>query len=434
LFWPAVRRFFTPTIAVGTTSESTQKPATPENPVAPRLSIVVLPFTNLSNDKDQQYLADGITEDLTTDLSRISHMFVISRNTAFTYKDKPINARQIGRELGVRYVLEGSVQRSGSRVRITAQLIEANTDVHLWAQRFDRDMGDLFALQNEITREIATALSSELIIAEAARPNEHPDALDYILRGRAVSRRGITPDNSTQAVALYERALALDPNSVEAKTVLAAALAGRVLAGMTNSRAADIAHAKELVEQVLATSPGSTLAHFAKGQLLRADGHCDEAIPEFERVISSNRNSSGAFFQLAVCKLLTGAIDETIPLEEQSIRLGPRDPDIFNRYLVIGQVHLLQSRTEEAINWLEKARSANSASAFPHSWLASAYAIKGDLGRARTELAEARRLLGGTGYTSIAAVRAGNRAVPAIRDLYETTFYAGLRKAGLPEE
>jgi TolB-like protein/class 3 adenylate cyclase len=434
LFWPAVRQFFTPTIAVGTTSESTQKPATPENPVAPRLSIVVLAFTNLSNDKDQQYLADGITEDLTTDLSRISHMFVISRNTAFTYKDKPINARQIGRELGVRYVLEGSVQRSGSRVRITAQLIEANTDVHLWAQRFDRDMGDLFALQNEITREIATALSSELIIAEAARPNEHPDALDYILRGRAVSRRGITPDNSTQAVALYERALALDPNSVEAKTVLAAALAGRVLAGMTNSRAADIAHAKELVEQVLATSPGSTLAHFAKGQLLRADGHCDEAIPEFERVISSNRNSSGSFFQLAVCKLLTGAIDETIPLEEQSIRLGPRDPDIFNRYLVIGQVHLLQSRTEEAINWLEKARSANSASAFPHSWLASAYAIKGDLGRARTELAEARRLLGGTGYTSIAAVRAGNRAVPAIRDLYETTFYAGLRNAGLPEE
>ena len=434
LFWPAVRRFFTPTIAIGTTSESTQKPATPENPVAPRLEIVVLAFTNLSNDKDQQYLADGITEDLTTDLSRISHMFVISRNTAFTYKDKPINARQIGRELGVRYVLEGSVQRSGSRVRITAQLIEANTDVHLWAQRFDRDMGDLFALQNEITREIATALSSELIIAEAARPNEHPDALDYILRGRAVSRRGITPDNSTQAVALYERALALDPNSVEAKTVLAAALAGRVLAGMTNSRAADIAHAKELVEQVLATSPGSTLAHFAKGQLLRADGHCDEAIPEFERVISSNRNSSGSFFQLAVCKLLTGAIDETIPLEEQSIRLGPRDPDIFNRYLVIGQVHLLQSRTEEAINWLEKARSANSASAFPHSWLASAYAIKGDLGRARTELAEARRLLGGTGYTSIAAVRAGNRAVPAIRDLYETTFYAGLRKAGLPEE
>jgi TolB-like protein len=276
-------------------TEAVAAPSFVPTQTAPRLSIVVLPFANLSNDPDQQYLADGITEDLTTDLSRISHLFVISRNSAFTYKDKPANAKQIGRELGVRYVLEGSVQRSGNRLRITAQLIEADTDVHLWAQRFDRDMGDLFTLQSEITREIATALSSELIIAEAARPNQHPDALDYILRGRAVSRRGMTPANSTHAVALYERALALDPNSVEAKAVLAAALAGRVLAGMTNSRPADVAHAKELVEQVLATAPGSTLAHFVKGELLRAEGHCDEALPEFEKVISSNRGFWGIF-------------------------------------------------------------------------------------------------------------------------------------------
>jgi hypothetical protein len=131
---------------------------------------------------------------------------------------------------------------------------------------------------------------------------------------------------------------------------------------MTNSRAADVARAKALVEQVLATSPRSTLAHFVKGQLLRAEGRCDDAIPEFEMVITSNRNSSSAFFQLAVCKLVTGAIDETIPLEEQSIRLGPRDPDIFNRYLVIGQVHLLQSRTEEAILWLQSRSAAASCS------------------------------------------------------------------------
>jgi len=149
-----------------------------EHPAAPRLSIVVLPFANLSNNPEQQYFADGITEDLTTDLSRISHVLVISRNTAFTYKDKPVNARQIGRELRVRYVLEGSVQRSSGRIRVSAQLIEAETDAHLWAQRFDRDMGDLFALQSEITRQIAMALSSELVIAEAARPTEHPDALD----------------------------------------------------------------------------------------------------------------------------------------------------------------------------------------------------------------------------------------------------------------
>ena len=155
---------------------------------APRLSIVVLPFANLSNDPEQQYFADGITEDLTTDLSRIADMLVISRNTAFTYKDKPVDAKQIGRELGVRYVLEGSVRRSGNQVRVNAQLIDAETDAHLWAERFDRDTGDLFALQDEITSRIAIALNLELIGAEAARPTDHPDALDYILRGRAAIR------------------------------------------------------------------------------------------------------------------------------------------------------------------------------------------------------------------------------------------------------
>ena len=187
--WPITASSPTSMLA-GVNTTSVAQPFT-----VPRLSIVVLPFANLSSDPEQQYLADGITEDLTTDLSRISHMFVISRNTAFTYKDKPGNAKQIGRELRVRYVLEGSVRRSGNQVRVNAQLIDAETDAHLWAERFDRDLGDLFALQNDITRRIAMALSSELVMAEAARPAEHPDALDYILRGRAVSHKGITPDN-----------------------------------------------------------------------------------------------------------------------------------------------------------------------------------------------------------------------------------------------
>src|ERR1700736_2972134 len=152
--------------------------------VAPRLSIVVLPFTNLSDDREQQYFADGITEDLTTDLSRIANMLVISRNTAFTYQNKRVDTKQIGRELCVRYVLEGSVRRSGNQLRVTAQLIDADTDAHLWAERFDRDACDLFALQNEITSRIAVALNLELVGAEAARPTEHPDAMDYLLRGR----------------------------------------------------------------------------------------------------------------------------------------------------------------------------------------------------------------------------------------------------------
>src|SRR5207237_4383150 len=167
---------FRPEGVAGLASASVS-PATSSSPpvVAPRLSIVVLPFTNLSDDREQQYFADGITEDLTTDLSRLADMFVISRHTAFTYRNRPAETKQIGRELGVRYVLEGSVRRSGNQVRVCAQLIEADTDAHLWAERFDSDMGDLFALQNEITSRIAVALDVELVGAEAARPTLQPD-------------------------------------------------------------------------------------------------------------------------------------------------------------------------------------------------------------------------------------------------------------------
>src|SRR5215470_10164112 len=164
-----------------------ESPSAPTMPPysAPRLSIVVLPFANLSNDPEQEYFADGITEDLTTDVARIQGSLVMARNTAFTYKGKPLDAKKIGRDLGVRYVLEGSVQRSGNQVRINVQLVDAETGAHLWAERFDRDIGDLFALQNEITARIANKLQSELAIAEARRPTDNPDALEYILRGRA---------------------------------------------------------------------------------------------------------------------------------------------------------------------------------------------------------------------------------------------------------
>ena len=172
----------------------------------PRLSIVVLPFTNISDDPEQQYFADGITEDLTTDLSRLPHLSVISRNTAFTYRNKQIDTRQIGLELGARYVLQGSVRRSGNQVRVSAQLVDAATDTHLWAERFDGETGDLFGLQNEITGRIASELNIELIAAEAARPTDNPEALDYIFRGRAVRLRPNSRDVYAQAVRLFERA------------------------------------------------------------------------------------------------------------------------------------------------------------------------------------------------------------------------------------
>jgi TolB-like protein/Tfp pilus assembly protein PilF len=403
---------------------------------APRLSIVVLPFINFSDDREQQYFADGITEDLTTDLSRLAGYSIISRNTAFTYRNRPSETKQIGRELGVRYVLEGSVQRSRNRVRVSVQLIDAETDTHLWADRLDRDADDLFVLQNEIASQIAGALHVELIGAEAARPSVQPDALDYVLRARALYLGNVpTRDNYAAQIALYERALALDPGSEKIQSFLAWQLAARVLDQMSNTAAADLARAETLADHALAALPRRALAHYAKAQVLRAQLRFEQAISEYETVLAFNRNWAHAIAALGYCKFLTGLIDEAIPAQERAIRLSPRDPEIWLYYFWIGQVHLLQSRVGEAILWFEKARRANPEHPLPHAYLASADALNGESGRAAAELARAGELCGDDRYSSIARLRAvGLFDVPKIRALFEATYFVGLRKAGMPEQ
>jgi TolB-like protein/Flp pilus assembly protein TadD len=414
--------------------------SSPPPVAAPRLSIVVLPFTNLSDDREQQYFADGITEDLTTDLSRLTGMLVISRNTAFTYRNKPVDTKQIGRELGVRYVLEGSVRRWGNQIRVTAQLIDAETEAHLWTERFDHDIGDLFALQNEITSRIAVALNLELCGAEAARPTQRPDALECMIRGCVALVKEASRKGYAEAVGWYERALALDPTSIDAQSWLATILTVRVLNEMTDTAAADLERADKLVIQALRASPRSPNAHYAKGNLLRLGQRYEDAISEYETVLAFNRNSLGALAGLSICKVMTGSIDEAIPLTEHAIRLSPRDPNIAYRYVWIGIAHLLQSRNDEAIVWFEKARRTNPRHANPHIYLASAYALKGDLDSASAELAEALRLGSDGRFLSIARLKAagissgGYWGVPKIRALFETTYFAGLRKAGLPEK
>jgi adenylate cyclase len=306
----------------------------------------------------------------------------------------------------------------------------------VWAERFERDTADLFALQNEITGRIAVALNLALVGAEAARPTANPDALDYIFRGRAAWFKPRSRDRDAAQITLFERALALDPHSVDAQALLAIALTNLVINGVTESAAADIARAEGLAGQALAASPRSYLAHFARGNVLRAQRRYAEAIPEYETVLASNRNSVNALHALGQCKLFAGSIEEVIPHVEEAIRLSPRDPFIGIWYLEIGRVHLLQSRTDEAIVWLEKARGADPAAPAVHALLASAYGLKGEIERAAIELAEARRLSAVDRYTSIARwqAAAGNLGVPKIRALYEATYLVGLRKAGMPEE
>jgi TolB-like protein len=402
---------------------------------AQRASIVVLPFANLSDDPAQQYFADGITCELTTDLSRIPDMLVISRNTAFTYKNRAIDTRQIGRDLGVRCVLEGEVQRAGDQVRVTVQLIDAESDAHLWAERFAAEAGDLFALQDQITRRIAVALDLELVELEALRQIEAPDTRDYILRGRAMRLRPPSRENRAEQVLLFERALALDPQSVGAQGWLAIELAARAVDLMTDTVAADIARAEDLAKRALGAAPRYSVARFAMAQVLRAQHRYGEAISEYEAVIALNRNWAHAYSHLGWCKFMTGLVEALIPAQEEAIRLSPRDPQIGLFYSRIGRAHLLQSRIDEAIIWCEKACNATPAAAIFRSFLASAWALKGEMARAVAELDEAHRLVGDDRYSSIARVRGVTPwGAPAISKLAEATYLAGLRMAGMPEE
>jgi adenylate cyclase len=362
-------------------------------------------------------------------------MLVISRNTALTHGNRPVDTRRIGRRLGVRYVLNGSVQQSGKQVRVTARLIDAATDAHLWAERFDHGIGDLFALQNEITGRIANALGLEPIATEAARPPENPDAPDYILRGRAAGLRPSSSDTHAKRIAMFERALVLDPRSTEAQSLLADALAHRVLDRLTDAAAAGMARAVTLVDRALAASPRSPTADLAKGNVLRALDRCEEAIPECETALAINPNNASALDNLADCKLLTGSLKDAVALAHQAIRLSPRDPRIGYFYIRIGHSHLLQSCPDEAIPWLERARGAVPEIPFVHALLASAHGLKGDIGRAAAELAKARRLSADNRWSSIAHWNAvGYFGVPKVRTLMEATYIAGLRKAGIPDE
>ncbi len=262
------------------------------------------------------------------------------------------------------------------------------------------------------------------------------------MRGRAAIYKQRTRDTLAEAIGLFERALALDPGSVEAQSWWASALVVRVLDDMTDSVAADMERAEGLIGQALAASPGFYSPHRAKAELLRAQGRCQEAIPEYEAAIAGNRTWAHGISSLGWCKFFCGSIEEAIPAQEQAIRLSPREPYIGNWYSRIGYVHLLQSRTNEAIIWMERARNAIPKQPFHRFILASAYALKGETARAAAKLAEARRLSTDDRFSSIARLKAigfwpgssGYWGVPKIRALFEATYFAGLRKAGVPEE
>jgi TolB-like protein/class 3 adenylate cyclase/cytochrome c-type biogenesis protein CcmH/NrfG len=355
-------------------------------PRAPRLSIVVLPFTNIGGDPEQDYFVDGVTESLTTDLSRISGSFVIARNTAFTYKGKPIDVKKIGRELNVRYVLEGSVQRGSNRLRVNVQLIDAETGSHLWAERFDKPVGDLFDLQDEIVARLANALNAHLIAAEArwAEQAPHPDAIDLVFQGQASINKGPTPENLARAREFFERALALDPDNIDALVQLAneEILSGAAL--MSADKAARLASAETFAAKALSLAPESPLAHQAMGQIQIFSNRASEGVAELEQALALDRNLANAHGMLGFAKVTLGRSEETEAHVQQALRLSPRDPLSFSWALFAGIAKLYFGGAEEAVGWFRRSIELNRNYSLAHFLLACALAQLGRLDQART--------------------------------------------------
>jgi TolB-like protein/Tfp pilus assembly protein PilF len=402
---------------------------------APRLSIVVLPFLNLSKDPDQDYFADGITENLTSDVSHIIGSFVIARNTAFTYKGKTVDVKQIGRALGVRYILEGSVRRSANQLRVNAQLIDVETGSHLWVESFDRERGELFAIQDEITRRIANTVGLQLTGIEAQRAERrgaNADAVDYIMRANALWERPRSKDNFRAITELSERAVQLDEHNPRALTALGRALSSRVLDGFSDARKDDLRRADELVSKALAIDPNYPDAHHVKGQILRAQKHFDEAVVEYETEIALNPLSIFGLSNLARAKINIGEPAEAIPLLKQAMRISPLDPFVGYTHYRLGLANLLLGNTDEAIRWYKKATLTYYSPADAYRDLAAALALKGDKTAAQAALAEAIKRQ--PEYATIASARREHISDrPKFVALLDRTVIEGLRRAGLPE-
>src|SRR5271166_3827665 len=256
-------RVYAVKIGAGSMAAPAPTVSEPNRQTAPRLSIVVLPFADIGGDAEQEHFVDGVTESLTTDLSRIRGAFVIGRNTAFTYKGKAVDLKQIGRELNVRYVLEGSVQRGGNRMRVNAQLIDAETGNHLWAERFDKPLADLFDMQDEIVARLAGALNTQVVAAEARRAEQAPtpDSMDLYFQGLAWFNKGFTPDNVARARSFFDRALSVDPNNVDALIGSAHADVDEGASNFVTDPMAAFAAAEAKLTKVLSSVPDHARGH-----------------------------------------------------------------------------------------------------------------------------------------------------------------------------
>ncbi len=408
------------------TAGAAQTPlALPEKP-----SIAILPFDNMSSDPEQEFFADGIAEDIITELSKFRSLFVIARNSSFAFKGQGLDVKEIGRRLGVRYVVEGSVRRAGSRVRITAQLIDAVDDTHLWAERYDRELSDIFAVQDEVTSAIVTTIEPHLAETERQRarrkPPENLDAWESYQRGLWHFYQYTGEDNA-QGIVFMERAVALDPGFAPARAGLAFAFYYQVLLGFSGDREHDLDRALEEGKRAVMLDAGDPFAYAALARVYTIRGEHDTAIQHCDRAISLNPSYSTAHFGRAHSLWMSGRAAEALPANAEAIRLSPHDPMMWAFMASRSLALTMLGRYDEALDWARRALQQPRSTLFAAISAAAALGLLDRAAEAGAAVASARRFKPDvtTGFVDLVN--------PITDPEYRTRFLDGLRKAGLPD-
>jgi len=421
-------RVFSLEVGVAAQAKPAPSAPAPAAPAPPRLSIVVLPFANLGG---EEYFVDGVTESLTTDLSRIANSFVVARNTAFTYKGKPVDAKQIGRDLNVRYILEGSIQRSASRLRVNVQLIDATTGNHLWADRFDKPVADLFDMQDEIVSRLANQLRGELLDAEARRAeNEtNPDSIDLYFRGVASFNKGGLP-NIERARELFDKAVELDPTNVDALVGSARvdAIYGAIYNG--KERAERLAAAEAKLVKGLSIAPRNYWAHLWLGFIQVLTGRAARALGELDRTLALNQNIAAAHAWKGMAKIALGRAEEAEAHVADAFRVSPADGGAFIWNNIGGLAKLHLGQDEEATELFRRSIDGNRNYPLNHFYNAATLALLGRLSEAQSEVRAGLAIA--PNYT-IGHYRDGIESDNPTYLKQRERVIEGMRKAGVPE-
>ena len=406
-------------------------------PLPPRASIVVMPFNNFSGDRSEGYVADAITDDLTTDLARLKGTFVIARNTAFTFKGRSVNAREIGKECGVRYMLEGSITRAGDQIETNVQLIDTQTGAHVWADRFVHQITNFVELEKAVTGRIATSLNIQLIRAEGRRLTDeqarNPDAVDLRFRGMSFYFSSITPEHSREARGYLEEAVRRDPQSAEAWGWLAEILVMQYVHRWNNVGSPELKEAEDAARKALAIDPNIGQVYYAEALVRRAKGEHDAALEAFTRAFELDPSLTRALAEKSNELTLVGRPAEAPALIETAIKLSPLDPSLGGFYWIIGRAYFYLGNHSEAIPWLRKSVVLRPNDWYNRLYLVSAYALDGQTDDAKKVLQEFYSYPRFTGYT-LQKVASDEKATPNDNKLVVAArqkFHEGLQIAGM---